>query len=77
MQIAVYMYKKCRFPYTSQPRSYGLYTAAEPGLRFDLVEKLARELSRQKGVSPPPLMVAVPADVVPTGDPKKRIGLTD
>lgn len=46
-------------------------------LRFEVVEKLSRELSRQKGVSLPPLLVAVPADVVPSGDPKKRIGPTD
>ena len=71
------MYKKCRFLYTSQPRPYGLYPAAEPGLRFDVVEKLARELPSQKGVSLPPLMVALPADVVLTGEPKKRISPTD
>lgn len=46
-------------------------------VRFEVVEKLARELVRQKGASLPPLMVAVPADVVPTCDPKKRIGPTD
>lgn len=73
----MYVYKKCRFLYTSQPRPYGLYPAAEPGLRFEVAEKMARELARQKGVSLPPLMVALPADVVPTGEPKKRIGLTD
>ena len=73
----MYVYKNCRFLYTSQPRPYGLYPAAEPGRRFGVVEKLARELFRQKGVSLPPLMVALPADVVPTGGPKKRISPTD
>lgn len=46
-------------------------------LRFEVVEKLARELARQKSVSLPPLLAVVPADVVPTGDPKSRIGPTD
>lgn len=46
-------------------------------VRFEVVEKLARELARQKGLSLPPLMVALPADVVPSGDPKKRIGPAD
>ena len=46
-------------------------------LRFEVVEKMARELARQKGVSLPPLLVVVPADVVPTSDPKSRIGPTD
>ena len=46
-------------------------------LRFDVVEKMARELSRQKGVSLPPLLVVVPADVVPIGDPKSRISPAD
>ncbi|MBS1228520.1 MAG: hypothetical protein H6R17_1797 [Proteobacteria bacterium] len=46
-------------------------------LRFEVVEAMARELARQKGVSLPPLLVSVPADVVPSGDPKSRIGPTD
>lgn len=46
-------------------------------LRFEVVEKMARELARQKGVSLPPLMVALPADVVPTGEPKSRVGPAD
>ena len=46
-------------------------------VRFEVVEKLARELARQKSVSLPPLLAVVPADVVPTGDPKSRIGPTD
>ncbi len=46
-------------------------------LRFEVVEKLALELAKLKGVSLPPHLMVVRADGVPTSDPKSSISTTD
>lgn len=46
-------------------------------LRFEVVEKLALELAKLKGVSLPPHLVAVRPDCIPTSDPESRISTTD
>jgi len=46
-------------------------------LRFEVVEKLALELVKLKGVSLPPHFLPVRPDCIPTSDPKSRISTTD
>lgn len=46
-------------------------------LRFEVVEKLALELAKLKGISLPPHLGAVRSDRAPSGNSKNRIGTTN
>jgi hypothetical protein len=46
-------------------------------LRFEVVEKLALELAKLKGISLPPHLAIVRSDDAPSGDSKSSIGTTD